>query len=132
MKIQELHKAVLTAICQTISDSADSVYLMKYSEDEHHIEATFNFEHSSSYERLQDLSAILCRYDFVIGKIYFGEPTEIHVVSWIPDCRFKTAIAEACSIFELFEEDDQTIRDLENIESVGQIIACAMKHKEVL
>ena len=132
MKIQELHKAVLTAICQTISDSADSVYLMKYSEDEHHIEATFNFEHSSSYERLQDLSAILCRYDFVIGKIYLGEPTEIHVVSWIPDCRFKTAIAEACSIFELFEEDDQTIRDLENIESVGQIIACAMKHKEVL
>ena len=131
MNIQELHKAVLTAICQAISDSADSVYMVKYTEDDHHIEATFNFEHSSSYERLQDLSAILCRYGFIIGKIYFGEPTEIHVVSWIPECRFKTAIAEACSIFELFEEDDQTIKDLENIEAVGQIIACAMKHKEV-
>ena len=132
MKIQELHKAVLTAICQAISDSADSVYMVKYTEDDHHIEATFNFEHSSSYERLQDLSAILCRYGFVIGKIYFGEPTEIHVVSWIPECRFKTAIAEACSIFELFEENDQTIKELENVEAVGQIIACAMKHKEVL
>lgn len=132
MKIQELHKAVLTAICQAISDSADSVYMVRYTEDNHHIEATLNFEHSSSYERLQDLSAILCRYGFVIGKIYFGEPTEIHVVSWIPECRFKTAIAEACSIFELFEEDDQTIKELENIEAVGQIIACAMKHKEVL
>ena len=132
MKIQELHKAVLTAICQTISDSTDLVYMVKYTEDDHHIEATFNFEHSSSYEKLQDLSAILCRYGFIIGKIYFGEPVEIHIVSWIPECRFKTAIAEACSIFGLYEEDDQTIRDLENVESVGQIIACAMKHKEVL
>ena len=132
MKIQELHKAVLTAICQAISDSADSVYLVKYTEDDRHIEATFNFEHSSSYERLQDLSAILCRYGFIIGKIYFGEPTEIHIVSWIPECRFKMAIAEACSIFGLYEEDDQTIRDLENVESVGKIMACAMKHKEVL
>ena len=132
MKLQELHKAVLTAICQEISDSADSVHMVKYTEDEHHIEATFNFEHSSSYERLEDLSAILCRYGCVIGKIYFGEPTEIHVVSWIPECRFKKAIAEACSIFDLYTEDDQTIKDLEDIESVGRIIACAMKHKEVL
>ena len=132
MKIQELHKAVLTALCQEISDSADSVHPMKYIEDDCHIEATFNFEHSSSFERLEDLSTILCRYGFVIGKIYFGEPTEIHVLSWIKECRFKTAIAEACSMFELFTEDDQTIKDLENIESVGQIIACAMKHKEVL
>ena len=132
MKIQELHKAVLTAICQTISDSADSVYMVRYTEDDRHIEAVFNFEHSSNYGRLQDLSAILCRYGFVIGRIYFGEPTEIHLMSWIPDCHFKTAIAEACSMFDLFTEDDQTIRDLENVESVGQIIACAMKHKEVL
>ena len=131
MKIQELHKAVLTAICQAISDSADSVFMVKYTEDEHHIEAVFNFEHASSYERLQDLSGILCRYGFIIGRIYFGEPVEIHVVSWIPE-RFKTTIAEACSIFGLFEEDDQTIKDLQNIEEVGQIIACAMKHKEVL
>ena len=132
MKIQELHKAVLAAICQALSDSADSVYLVRYIEDDRHIEAVLNFEHSSSYERLQDLSGILCRYGFVIGKIYFGEPTEIHIVSWIPECRFKTAIAEACSIFELFEEDDQTIKELENIEAVAQIIACAMKHREVL
>ena len=132
MKLQELHKAVLTAICQEISDSADSVHLVQFTEDDRHIEAVFNFEHSSSYSKLQDLSAILCRYGFVIGKIYFGEPTEIHIVSWIPDCRFKTAIAEACSIFDLFTEDDETIRDLENIESVGRIIACAMKHNEVL
>ena len=131
MQIQELHKAVLAAICQAISDSADSVFMVKYTEDEHHIEAVLNFEHSSSYERLENLSGILCRYGFIIGKIYFGEPTEIHVVSWIPE-RFKTTIAEACSIFGLFEEDDQTIKDLENIEEVGQIIACAMKHKEVL
>ena len=129
MKLQELHKAVLTAICQEISDSFDSVHMMKYTEDDQHVEAVFNFEHSSSYERLQILSTILCRYGFVIGKIYFGEPTEIHVVSWIRDCRFKTAIAEACSMFDIFTEDDQTIKDLENIESVGQIIACAMKHK---
>lgn len=132
MKIQELHKAVLTAICQTISDSADSVYMVKYTEDDRHIEAVFNFEHSSSYERLQDLSDILCRYGFIIGKIYFGAPTEIHVVTWIPDCRFKTAIAEACSMFDLFTEDDQTIKDLENVESIGRILACAMKHREVL
>ena len=131
MKIQELHKAVLTAICQTISDSVDSVFLMKYTEDDRHIEAVLNFEHSSSYERLQDLSGILCRYGFIIGKIYFGEPVEIYIVSWIPE-RFRTTIAEACSIFGLFEEDDQTIRNLQNIEEVGQIIACAMKHKEVL
>lgn len=129
MKIQELHKAVLTAICQEISDSADYVFMAKYTEDEHHIEAVLNFEHSSSYERLQDLSAILCRYGFIIGKIYFGEPTEIHIVSWIQDCRFKTAIAEVCSMFDLFTEDDQTIKELENIKEVGQIIACAMKHK---
>ena len=129
MELQELHKAVLTAICQEISEGADSVYMVKYTEDDRHIEAVFNFEHSSSYERLEILSTILCRYSFVIGKIYFGEPTEIHVVSWIQDCRFKTAIAEACSIFDLFTEDDQTIKDLENIEEVGQIIACAMKHK---
>ena len=132
MNITELHKAVLTAICQEISEGADSVHLVKYTEDDRHIEAVFNFEHSSSYEKLQNLSAILCRYGFVIGKIYFGEPTEIHVVSWIPKCRFKTAIDEACSIFDIFTEDDQTIKDLENIDSVGQIIACAMKHKEVL
>ena len=132
MKIQELHKAVLTAICQTISDGADSVYMVRYTEDDRHIEAVFNFEHSSNYGRLQDLSAILCRYGFVIGRIYFGEPTEIHVESRIPDCHFKTAIAEACSMFDLFTEDDQTIKDLENVESVGQIIACAMKHREVL
>ena len=129
MKIQELHKAVLTAICQEISDSADYVFMVKYTEDEHHIEAVLNFEHSSSYERLQDLSAILCRYGFIIGKIYFGEPTEIHIVSWIQDCHFKTAIAEVCSMFDLFTEDDQTIKELENIKEVGQIIACAMKHK---
>ena len=49
-------------------------------------------------------------------------------MSWIPECRFKTAIAEACSIFELFEDDDQTIKDLD-VEAVGQIIACAMKNK---
>ena len=132
MKIEELHKAVLTAICQEISEGADSVHLVQFTEDDRHIEATFNFEHSSSYEKLENLSAILCRYGFVIGKIYFGEPTEIHVVSWIPECRFKTAIAEACSIFDLYTEDDQTIKDLENIEDVGQIIACAMKHREVL
>ena len=133
MKIQELHEAVLTAICQAISDSADSVYLVQYTEDEHHIKAVFNFAHSSSYGKLQDLSGILCRYGFVIGKIYFGAPTEIHVESWIPNCRFKTAIAEACSIFSLFTEDDQTINlEQENIEKAGQIIACAMKHKEVL
>ena len=132
MKIQELHKAVLTAICQTISDSADQVFMAKYTEDDQHIEAVLNFEHSSSYDRLQDLSAILCRYGFVIGKIYFGAPTEIHVVSWIPECRFKTAIAEACSIFNVFAEDDQTINlEQENIEKAGQIIACAMKHKEL-
>ena len=129
MKIEELHKAVLTAICQVISDSVDSVYLVKYTEDDHHIEATFNFEHSSSYERLQDLSGILCRYGFIIGKIYFGEPTEIHIVSWIPDCHFKTTIAEACAIFQLFEDDDTTIKELENVEEVGKIIACAMKNK---
>lgn len=132
MELKELHKAVLTALCQEISEGADSVNMTKYTEDDRHIEAVFNFEHSSSYERLQDLSAILCRYGFVIGKIYFGEPTEIHVVSWIPECRFKTATAEACSMFELFTEDDQTIKDLENIDDVGRIIACAMKHKEVL
>ena len=132
MKLQELHKAVLTAICQEISEGADSVHLVKYTEDDQHIEAVFNFEHSSSYEKLQELSAILCRYGFIIGKIYFGEPTEIHVVSWIRECRFKTVIAEACSIFDLFTDDDETIKDLENIESVGQIIACAMKHREVL
>ena len=132
MELQELHKAVLTAICQEISEGADSVHMVKYVEDDRHIEAVFNFEHSSSYEKLQDLSGILCRYGFVIGKIYFGEPTEIHVVSWIRECRFKTAIAEACSIFDLYTEDDQTIKDLENIEDVGRIIACAMKHKEVL
>lgn len=132
MELQELHKAVLTAICQEISDGADSVHMVKFVEDDRHIEAVLNFEHSSSYEKLQVLSGILCRYGFVIGKIYFGEPTEIHVVSWIRDCRFKTAIAEACSIFDLYTEDDQTIKDLENIEAVGQIIACAMKHKEVL
>ena len=129
MKVEELHKAVLTAICQAISDSADSVNLMKFTEDDRHIEAVFNFEHSSSYERLQDLSGILCRYGFIIGKICFGTPAGIHIVSWIPECRFKTAIAEACSIFELFEDDDQTIKELENIEEVGKIIACAMKHK---
>ena len=129
MKLQELHKAVLTALCQELSDSADSVYMVKFIEDDRHIEAVLNFEHSSSYERLEDLSAILCRYGFVIGKIYFGEPTEIHVVSWIRDCRFKTTIAEACAMFELFTEDDQTIKDLENIEAIGKIIACAMKHK---
>ena len=132
MKIQELHKAVLTAICQEISDSADSVHMVKFIEDDQHIEAVFNFEHSSSYERLDNLSTILCRYGFVIGKIYFGEPTEIHVVSWIRECRFKTAIAEACSIFDLYTEDDQTVKDLENVDSVGRIIACAMKHREVL
>ena len=132
MKIQELHKAVLTAICQEISEGADSVYLVKYTEDDHHIEATFNFEHTSSYERLQNLSAVLCRYGFIIGKIYFGEPTEIHIVSWIPDCRFKTAIAEVCSIFDLYTEDDPTIKEIENIALAGQIIACAMKHKVVL
>ena len=132
MKLQELHKAVLTALCQEISEGADSVHMTKYTEDDRHIEAVFNFEHSSSYEKLQNLETILWRYDFVIGKIYFGEPTEIHVVSWIHDCRFKTKIAEACSIFDLFTDDDETIRDLENIESVGRIIACAMKHKEVL
>ena len=132
MKIEELHKAVLTAICQEISEGADSVHLVQFTEDDRHIEATFNFEHSSSYEKLENLSAILCRYGFVIGKIYFGEPTEIHVVSWIPECRFKTAIAEACSIFDLYTEDDQTIKDLENIGDVGRIIACAMKHREVL
>ena len=129
MKLQELHKAVLTALCQEISDSADSVHLMKFTEDDRHIEAVFNFEHSSSYEKLQDLSDILCRYGFIIGKIYFGEPTEIHVVSWIRDCRFKTAIAEACAVFGLFTEDDETIRNIEDIEAVGQIIACAMKHR---
>lgn len=132
MELQELHKAVLTAICQEISEGADSVHMVKFIEDDQHIEAVFNFEHSSSYAKFQDLSAILCRYGFVIGKIYFGQPTEIHVVSWIRECRFKTAIAEACSIFDLFTEDDQTIKDLENIEDVGRIIACAMKHKEVL
>lgn len=132
MELQELHKAVLTALCQEISEGADSVHMVKYVEDDRHIEAVFNFEHSSSYEKLQDLSAILCRYGFMIGKIYFGEPTEIHVLSWIRDCRFKTAIAEACSIFDLFTDDDQTIKDLENIEDVGRIIACAMKHREVL
>ena len=132
MELKELHKAVLTALCQEISEGADSVHMVKFIEDDQHIEAVFNFEHSSSYEKLQDLSAILCRYGFLIGKIYFGEPTEIHVVSWIRECRFKTAIAEACSIFDLFTEDDQTIKDLENIEDVGRIIACAMKHKEVL
>ena len=132
MKLQELHKAVLTALCQEISEGADSVHMVKYVEDDRHIEAVLNFEHSSSYEKLQDLSAILCRYSFVIGKIYFGEPTEIHVLSWIRECRFKTAIAEACSIFDLYTEDDQTIKDLENIEDVGRIIACAMKHREVL
>ena len=132
MKIQELYKAVLTAIGQEISEGADSVHLVQFIEDDRHIEAVLNFEHSSSYERLQDLSAILCRYGFIIGKIYFGKPTEIHIVSWIPDCRFKTTIAETCSMFDLFTEDDQTIKDLENIESVGRIIACAMKHREVL
>ena len=132
MELKELHKAVLTALCQEISEGADSVHMMKYTEDDQHIEAVFNFEHSSSYEKLQDLSAILCRYGFIIGKIYFGEPTEIHILSWIRECRFKTAIAEACSIFDLYTEDDQTIKDLENIEDVGRIIACAMKHKEVL
>ena len=132
MELKELHKAVLTAICQEISEGADSVHLTKYTEDDQHIEAVFNFEHSSSYSKLQDLSTILCRYGFIIGKIYFGEPTEIHVESWITDCRFKTAIAEACSIFDLYTEDDQTIKDLENIEDVGRIIACAMKHREVL
>lgn len=131
MKLQELHKAVLTALCQEISEGADSVHLVKYTEDDRHIEAVFNFEHSSSYEKLQDLSAILCRYGFVIGKIYFGEPTEIHVVSWIRDCRFKTTIAEACSIFDIYTEDDQTIKDFEDVELVGKIIACAMKHKEL-
>lgn len=125
MKIQELHKAVLTAICQGISDS---VHMAEFVEDNQHIDATFNFEGASSYARLEDFSAILCRYGFIIGKIYFGEPTEIHVVSWIPDCRFKTAIAEACSIFDL-TEDDQTIKDLENVETIGRIIACAMKYK---
>lgn len=132
MELKELHKAVLTAICQEISDSADSVHMVQFTEDDRHIEAVFNFEHSSSYERLDNLSGILCRYGFIIGKIYFGEPTEIHVVSWIRECRFKTAIAEACAIFDLYTEDDQTIKDLENIEDVGRIIACAMKHKEVL
>ena len=132
MKIQELHKAVLTAICQEISEGADSVYMVKYNEDDRHIEAVLNFEHSSSYGKLQDLSGILCRYGLIIGKIYFGEPTEIHIVSWIPECRFKTAIAEACSIFDLYTEDDKTIKALENIEEIGRIIACAMKHKEVL
>ena len=129
MKIQELHKAVLTAICQGISDSdSAAVYLVRYIEDDCRIKAVFNFEHSSSYERLQNLSDILCRYGFIIGKIYFGEPVEIHVVSWTPE-RFKTAIAEVCSMFDLFTEDDQTIKELENVELVGEIIACAMKHK---
>ncbi len=132
MELQELHKAVLTALCQELSEGADSVHLVQYTEDDRHIDATFNFEHSSSFSKLQDLSTILCRYGFIIGKIYFGEPTEIHVVSWIRDCRFKTAIAEACSMFDLYTEDDQTIKDLENIEDIGRIIACAMKHKEVL
>ena len=129
MELQELQKAVLTALCQEISDSADSVYLMKYTEDDQHIEAVFNFEHASSYEALQNLSAILCRYDFTIGRIYFGEPTEINILSWIQNCRFKTAIAEACAIFGLFAEDDQTIKDLEDVESVSKFIACAMKQK---
>ena len=130
MKIQELHKAVLTAICQALSDSADSVHMVRFTEDQNHIEGVLNFEHSSSYEKLEELNGILCRYGLRIGRLYFGEPAEIDIMSWTPDCRFKTAIAEACAIFDLYSSDDETIKDLD-VEAVGRFIACAMKHKEL-
>lgn len=122
VQVQELHKAVLIALCQTLSDSATMV---KYVEDDDHIEGVFILEHSTSYGSLRDLSAILWRYGFVIGKIDFGEPAEIQVTSW--DCRFKTAVAKVCSIFGIYEDDNQMIR-VENVEAVGRIIGCAMKH----
>ena len=40
-----------------------------------------------------------------------------------------TAICQEISEFDLFTEDDQTIKDLEDVDTIGQIIACAMKHK---
>ena len=39
-----------------------------------------------------------------------------------------TALCQEISEFDLFAEDDQTIKDLD-VDTIGQIIACAMKHK---
>ena len=124
MKIEELHKAVLTAIC---SGGAKEVRMVSFTEDAERIEAAAVFKRSSSFGRLEDLNARLALFGFTMGKIFFGQEAEIEIVS--KDSRFfKSKVAEACGDLDLFTEDDQTIREID-LPSAGEIIGCWIKHK---
>ena len=136
MKETDLQRDVLSVLAQTIADTG-SVEIAKYEVtafDETIV--MLHYEHSTSWEKLNEFQDIITYYHLTISTVYFGDPSEIWIRSFGKVNDFALSIHGFCQRFDLFVDDDGEhglIKDMDEAERyyIARIIASAMKEQVI-
>ena len=136
MKETDLQQEVLSVLAQTIADTG-SVEIAKYEVtafDETIV--MLHYEHSTSWEKLNEFQDIITYYHLTISTVYFGDPSEIWIRSFGKVNCFAVAIHRFCQRFDLFVDDDGEhglLKDMDEAERyyIARIIASAMKEQAI-
>ena len=136
MQETELQREVLRVLTQPIADTG-SVEVVKYeinAFDE--TIAVLHYEHSTSWEKLNEFQDVITYYHLTISTVYLGDPSEIWIRSFGKTNCFTLAIHGFCERFDLFVDDDGEhglLKDMEGEELyyIARIIASAMKEQVI-
>ena len=136
MQETELQREVLNVLAQTIADTG-SVEIAKYEVttfDE--TIAILHYDHSTSWEKLNEFQDVITFYHLTISTVYLGDPSEIWIRSFGKVNDFALSIRGFCERFDLFVDDDGEhglIKDMGEEERyyIARIIASAMKEQVI-
>ena len=136
MQETELQREVLRVLAQTIADTG-SVEIAKYeitAFDE--TIAILHYEHSTSWEKLNEFQNVITFYHLTISTVYLGDPSEIWIRSFGKVNDFALSIHGFCERFDLFVDDDGEhglLKDMDEAERyyIARIIASAMKEQVI-
>ena len=136
MQETELQREVLRVLAQTIADTG-SVEIAKYEVtafDE--TIAVLHYEHSTSWEKLNEFQDIITYYHLTISTVYFGDPSEIWIRSFGKVNDYALSIHGFCERFDLFVDNDGEhglLKDMDEAERyyIARIIASAMKEQVI-
>ena len=136
MKETELQREVLNVLAQTLADTG-SVEIAKYEVNAFdETIAVLHYEHSTSWEKLNEFQDVITYYHLTISTVYLGDPSEIWIRSFGKTNCFTLAIHGFCERFDLFADDDGEhglLKDLEGeqLYYTARIIASAMKEQVI-
>ena len=136
MKETELQRDVLNVLAQTIADTG-SVEIAKYEVIAfYETIAVLHYDHSTSWEKLNEFQDVITYYHLTISTVYLGDPSEIWIRSFGKVNDFALSIHRFCERFDLFVDDDGEhglLKDMgaDDVYYIARIIASAMKEQVI-